>query len=91
MMQPKFSAVERMAKMCQVSVPKGYSQMFEGLDDDEATRKMLTASLIADMTGNLRDQGVNSFHLYTLNRPEIAFVVSRVLGLSRETPFQITA
>lgn len=91
MMQPKFSAVERMAKMCQVSVPKGYREMFEGLDGDEATRKMLTASLIADMTGNLRDQGVNSFHLYTLNRPEIAFVVSRVLGLSRETQFQITA
>jgi len=68
MMQPKFSAVERMAKMCHVSVPQGYSDMFEGLDDDVATRKMLTASLIADMTGNLRDQGVNSFHLYTLNR-----------------------
>ncbi len=91
MMQPNFNSVERMAKMCQVSVPKGYREMFEGLDEDVGARKMLTASLIADMTGNLRDQGVNSFHLYTLNRPEIAFVVSRVLGLTRETPFQLTA
>jgi len=65
--------------------------MFEGLDDDAATRKMLTASLIADMTGKLRGQGVNSFHLYPLNRPEIAFVVSRVLGLTRAQDLKLSA
>lgn len=91
MMQPNFSAVERMAKMCGVSVPSRYHAMFDGLDDDVDTRKMLTASLVAEMTGKLRDQGVDSFHLYTLNRPEIAFVVSRVLGLTTEKPFKLSA
>lgn len=91
MMQPNFAAVERMAKMCAVSVPERYKQMFEGLDDDENTRKMITASLVGEMTGKLREQGVDSFHLYTLNRPEIAFVVSRVLGLTTEKAFKLSA
>ncbi len=91
MMQPNFSAVERMAKMCQVSVPGRYSDMFEGLDDDDSARKMLTASYVAEMTGKLREQGVNSFHLYTLNKPEIAFVVSRVLGLTQARGFKLSA
>ena len=91
MMQPNFSAVERMAKMCQVSVPDRYSDMFEGLDNDDSARKMLTASYVAEMTGKLREQGVNSFHLYTLNKPEIAFVVSRVLGLTQARGFKLSA
>lgn len=91
MMQPNFKAVERMAKMCQVSVPNRFSDMFEGLDDDVETRKMLTASLVAEMTGQLRAQGVDNFHLYTLNRPEIAFVVSRVLGLTSEKALKLSA
>jgi methylenetetrahydrofolate reductase (NADPH) len=91
MMQPNLSAVERMAKMCQVSVPGRYSDMFEGLDDDDSARKMLTASYVAEMTGKLRAQGVNSFHLYTLNKPEIAFVVSRVLGLTQARGFKLSA
>lgn len=91
MMQPNFGAVERMAKMCGVSVPSRYRTMFDGLDDDAHTRQMLTASLVAEMTAELRGQGVNSFHLYTLNRPEIAFVVSRVLGLEAAKPVKLTA
>ncbi len=91
MMQPSFSAVERMAKMCKVSVPNRYSAMFDGLDDDAETRKMLTASYVAEMTGQLRAQGVNSFHLYTLNKPEIAFVVSRVLGLTQARGLKLSA
>lgn len=91
MMQPNFNAVERMAKMCKVSVPDRYSAMFDGLEEDTDTRKMLTASFVAEMTGQLRAQGVDSFHLYTLNRPEIAFVVSRVLGLTPEKAFKLSA
>lgn len=81
MMQPNFKSVRRMAKMCGVSIPKRYGEMFEGLDDMADTRKMLTASIVSEMTSQLRQQGQESFHLYTLNKPEIAFVVSRVLGL----------
>ncbi len=86
MMQPNFKSVQRMAKMCGVAIPPRYAAMFDGLgDDDKATRAMLTASYTAEMTGQLHAQGVQSFHLYTLNKAEIAFVVSRVLGVSAVT------
>jgi len=48
---------------------------------DPVTRDMLTATLAAELTAELRDRGVDHFHLYTLNRAEIAVSVSRVLGL----------
>jgi methylenetetrahydrofolate reductase (NADPH) len=81
MMQPNFGAVQRMAGMCGVAIPARYGEMFDGLEDQAETRKILTASLVSEMINQLKEQGQNSFHLYTLNKPEIAFVVSRVLGL----------
>jgi methylenetetrahydrofolate reductase (NADPH) len=70
-----------MAGMCGVAIPARYGEMFDGLEDQAETRKILTASLVSEMINQLKEQGQNSFHLYTLNKPEIAFVVSRVLGL----------
>lgn len=91
MMQPNFGSVQRMAKMCGVSIPSHVSSLYEGLDDDKSTRQLLTASFIAEMTGQLHAQGVNSFHLYTLNKAEIAFVVSRVLGMTSSPELELSA
>lgn len=81
MLQPNFNGLQRMSKMCGVSVPAWYANLFEGLDQDPLTRDMLTATLAAELTAELHDRGVDHFHLYTLNRAEIATSVSRVLGL----------
>ena len=81
MLQPNFKGLARMSKMCGVSVPDWYAGLFEGLDDDAVTRDMLTAALAAELTAELRDRGVKHFHLYTLNRAEIASAVGRILGL----------
>ena len=81
MLQPNFKGLARMSKMCGVAVPDWYAGLFEGLDDDPITRDMLTATLAAELTAELRDRGVDHFHLYTLNRAEIAMAVSRILGL----------
>ena len=81
MLQPNFKGLARMSKMCGVAVPDWYAGLFDGLDDDPVTRDMLTATLAAELTAELRERGVDHFHLYTLNRAEIAVSVSRVLGL----------
>lgn len=81
MLQPNFKGLARMAGMCGVSVPDWYSELFEGLDKDAPTRELLTASLAAELTAELHDRGVRNFHLYTLNRAELAVAVSRILGL----------
>jgi len=83
MLQPNFKGLARMSKMCGVAVPDWYADLFDGLDGDPVQRDMLTATLAAELTAELRDRGVDHFHLYTLNRAEIASAVSRVLGLHR--------
>jgi methylenetetrahydrofolate reductase (NADPH) len=81
MLQPNFKGLNRMSKMCGVDVPNWYADLFEGLDNDPETRQLLTASLASELTAELHDRGVRHFHLYTLNRAELAYAVSRVLGL----------
>lgn len=81
MLQPNVKGLQRMSKMCGVAVPDWYVELFEGLDDDPVTRDMLTASLMSELTAELYERGVRQYHLYTLNRAEIASAVARVLGL----------
>ncbi len=81
MLQPNFKGLKRMSDMCGVNVPDWYSALFEGLDDDVETRKLLTASLASELSAELLSRGVRHFHLYTLNRAELPLVVSRVLGV----------
>ena len=81
MLQPNFKGLKRMSDMCGIDVPSWYADLFEGLEDDPQSRQLLTASLVTELTAELYDRGVRHFHLYTLNRAELALTVSRVLGL----------
>jgi len=81
MLQPNFKGLKRMAGMCGVAVPDWYAALFEGLDNDPATRQLLTASLASELAAELLNRGVKHYHLYTLNRAELPLVVSRILGL----------
>jgi len=74
-----------MSSLCGVAVPDWYVELFDGLDNDPLTRDMLTASLMSELTAELYDRGVRHYHLYTLNRAEIAGAVARVLGMHRRT------
>ena len=81
MLQPNFKGLKRMSEMCGVAVPDWYAGLFDGLDDDADSRKLLTGSLATELTAQLYDYGVRHFHLYTLNQWELAYSVGRVLGL----------
>ena len=81
MLQPNIKGLVRMSNLCGVAVPNWYQEMFDDLEDDPLTRDMLTASLMSELTAELYDRGVRHYHLYTLNRAEIASSVARVLGL----------
>lgn len=85
MLQPNIKGLVRMSDLCGVAVPDWYKEMFVDLDDDPLTRDMLTASLMSELTAELYDRGVRHYHLYTLNRAEIASAVARVLGLHNRT------
>ena len=79
-----FAGVVRMSKPMRVSVPDWLANHFEGLDDDPATRRLVAASVAAEMCAKLQEEGLDEFHFYTLNRAELTVAICRVLGV-RET------
>jgi methylenetetrahydrofolate reductase (NADPH) len=55
--------------------------MFEGLDEDPETRKLVAATVAAEQCQLLQASGVEEFHFYTLNRADLTFAISHMLGL----------
>lgn len=62
-------------------IPSWLPVMFEGLDDDPATRRLVAAHLAATQCDRLQQEGVSHFHFYTLNRSELSFAICHLLGL----------
>jgi methylenetetrahydrofolate reductase (NADPH) len=79
-----FAGVVRMSKPMRVPVPDWLANHFEGLDDDPATRRLVAASIAAEMCAKLQEEGFEHFHFFTLNRAELTVAICRVLGV-RET------
>ncbi|MGP2873164.1 methylenetetrahydrofolate reductase, partial [Serratia ureilytica] len=70
-----FKQLQRFATMTNVRVPSWMTSMFEGLDDDAETRKMVGANIAMDMVKILSREGVKDFHFYTLNRAEMSYAI----------------
>ncbi|ANI29720.1 5,10-methylenetetrahydrofolate reductase [Yersinia entomophaga] len=76
-----FKQLQRFATMTNVRVPHWMTSVFEGLDNDPETRKMLGASIAMDMVKILSREGVKDFHFYTLNRAEMSYAICHTLGV----------
>ena len=63
-----FKQAKKFADMTNVRIPAWMAQMFDGLDDDAETRKLVGANIAMDMVKILSREGVKDFHFYTLNR-----------------------
>jgi methylenetetrahydrofolate reductase (NADPH) len=80
-----YSGLASMSQRIGVTLPTWLANLFEGLDDDPETRKLVAASVAAEMCARLQEEGFNDFHFYTLNRADLVYAICRVLGV-RETP-----
>ncbi|MDI9227608.1 methylenetetrahydrofolate reductase [Serratia bockelmannii] len=76
-----FKQLQRFATMTNVRVPGWMNAMFEGLDNDPETRKMVGANIAMDMVKILSREGVKDFHFYTLNRAELSYAICHTLGV----------
>ncbi len=76
-----FAQVKRFSAMCGATVPGWMADLFEGLDEDPETRKLVAASIAAEQCRVLQANGVNEFHFYTLNRANLTYAIARILGL----------
>jgi methylenetetrahydrofolate reductase (NADPH) len=63
------------------SVPDWLAEKFDGLDDDAETRKLVAATVAAGQVQKLAKRGVDTFHFYTMNRADLVFAISHLLGI----------
>jgi methylenetetrahydrofolate reductase (NADPH) len=63
------------------TVPSWLSEKFDGLDDDPETRKLVAATVAAGQVQKLAKHGVDTFHFYTMNRADLVFAISHLLGI----------
>ncbi len=76
-----FGQAKRISEMAGTHVPAWMGEMFDGLDDDAETRKMVAASIAAEQVRTLQANGIDEFHFYTLNRADLTYAIARILGV----------
>jgi methylenetetrahydrofolate reductase (NADPH) len=76
-----FAQVQKFSAACGASVPDWMAKLFEGLDDDPDTRRLVAATVAAEQCRALAADGVTDFHFYTLNRADLAYAISHILGV----------
>jgi methylenetetrahydrofolate reductase (NADPH) len=81
-----FAQVKRFSEMCGASVPGWMGRLFEGLEEDAETRRMVAAVVAAEQVRLLQANGVDEFHFYTLNRPDLTYAIAHLLGARPATP-----
>lgn len=86
-----FKQISRFANMCGTSIPSWLAHRFDGLDDDPATTHLVAAAIAAEQVMDLVDQGVSTFHFYTLNRADLVYAICHLLGLRPRPEPQLKA
>ena len=84
-----FKGLRKMAGPIGIELPAWLGNLFDGLDKDPDTRRLLACSVATEMCARLAEEGFSDFHFYTLNRADLTYAICRVLGV-RE-PDQPTA
>ena len=81
-----FAQAAKFSAACGASVPDWLGRLFEGLDDDAETRRIVAAMVAAELIRTLQANGVEAFHFYTLNRPDLVCGIAHVLGVRPAAP-----
>jgi methylenetetrahydrofolate reductase (NADPH) len=76
-----FKGVARMASRCGATVPQWLSALYEGLEEDLESRKLVASAVLVEQVRLLRAEGFDQFHFYTLNQAELTFAVCNILGI----------
>lgn len=76
-----FKGVVRMSGRCGTTVPDWLRGLYEKLDDDLESRKLVASAVLVEQVRELKAEGFDQFHFYTLNQAELTFAVCNILGI----------
>jgi methylenetetrahydrofolate reductase (NADPH) len=76
-----FKGIARMAKRCGATVPEWLAALYENLDEDVESRKLVASAVLVEQVRELKAEGFDQFHFYTLNQAELTFAVCNILGI----------
>jgi methylenetetrahydrofolate reductase (NADPH) len=77
----QFAQMTKFAALCGTGVPDWLADLFEGLDEDPDTRRLVAAMVATEQMRALQTSGINEFHIYTLNRADLTLGICRRMGL----------
>ena len=76
-----FTQMAKFAKATGASIPASFARLFDGLENDPDTRKLVAATVAAEQVQQLAQAGVTEFHFYPLNRADLTYAICHILGL----------
>ena len=81
-----FPQLQKFAAISGCSVPSWMGRLFEGTGDDLEIRRMVAAIIAAEQVRVLQANGIDEFHFYTLNRPDLTYAIAHILGDAAPCP-----
>jgi methylenetetrahydrofolate reductase (NADPH) len=76
-----FAQAVKFSALCGASIPPWLQALFEGTEQDPETRRIVAAVQAAEQVRLLQANGVDEFHFYTLNRPDLTYAIAHILGV----------
>ncbi|SDP29166.1 5,10-methylenetetrahydrofolate reductase (NAD(P)) [Filomicrobium insigne] len=76
-----FAQVSGFARKTGATIPAWIERRFEGLENDPKTSHLVASAVATEQVLGLVDEGVKSFHFYTLNRADLVYAICHLLGL----------
>jgi len=82
-----FKGVRNMAQRCGAAVPSWLAALYDGLDRDLESRRIVASAVLAEQVSELHAYGFEHFHFYTLNQADLTYATCRILGVTaKEVP-----
>lgn len=76
-----FAQARKFSDACGTRMPDWMADLFDGLDDDPDTRRLVAATVAAEHCRALVAGGVEELHFYTLNRADLTYAICHILGV----------
>jgi len=78
-----FEGMSGFAGRCGTKIPAWMPGLFEGLDDTPEVQPLIAATVAAEQIRHLAEHGISDFHIYTMNRADLALAICRIVGISK--------